>query len=445
MSASAEPSETPGDDQSAHRARRVAIVSFYAPPQPAVASHRVLRLSRVLLAHGHDVHWISLDERLLQVRDDTLAALIPPAVVRHGLGGPTLNSRPAARNLPEKILRSLYHELPKWLALPDRHVEWALRLKRHLPRLVRENGIDVVVLSCGPHGQLLAIPRLRKLVPGVKIVVDYRDLLTGNVWTAAGNPRLQRRLRDRERGWLRHADALFVNTEEARASFLAHMRGTEAAGAGLPFDVEVMRNGADFALMEQVESQGPAIERRPGIHLGYFGTIYPRRRLLPFVRALSALADDVLRTVRLDAFSGAADSQALLTEDLAPTRDLVKAAVRQHGHVPFGEALRAMRGTTALVLVNGEEDADNIFVPAKLYDYLMARRPILFVGKVGDAWRIVEAACGPGHCFTHDQTAELAAAIARLVGGATDVEPATAYGTERSFQPLVSWLAALSD
>ncbi|MBZ0151678.1 MAG: hypothetical protein K8J09_09115 [Planctomycetes bacterium] len=48
---------------------RVAIVSYYAPPEPAVAAHRVLRLSRALLAAGHEVHWVTLDERLLLAHD----------------------------------------------------------------------------------------------------------------------------------------------------------------------------------------------------------------------------------------------------------------------------------------------------------------------------------------------------------------------------------------
>lgn len=413
---------------------RVAIVSYFAPPQPAVASHRVLRLSRALLAAGHEVHWVTLDETRLLERDETLAQLAPVQIVRHGLGGPTLNSRPAARNLPEKVLRTLYHKLPSWFAVPDRHIEWMLRLKRHLPRLAVEQGFDVVLMTCGPHGQILSIPALRRAAPNTRIVVDYRDLLSGNAWTSAAGPRVQRRMQHKERALLSLADAVFVNSEEAHRSFATHI-------GELPCPVQVMRNAADFALVHEVESGSLETPLDEGANLGFFGTIFSRRRMAPVLAALEKLPDPVLAKTTLHVYSGAADSQQLLVEDLANVRSEVRARVHQHGHLPFAEALQAMRAMSALVLVNGREDEDNIFVPGKLYDYLMARRPVLFVGKQGDAWRIVEQTSGPDHCFTYDQPAELATAIEALQDRPADREPAEAYGPERTFAPLLMMLA----
>ena len=51
---------------------RVAIVSYYAPPDPAVASHRGLRLTRSLIDAGHEVHWVTLDAAQLLRSDETL-------------------------------------------------------------------------------------------------------------------------------------------------------------------------------------------------------------------------------------------------------------------------------------------------------------------------------------------------------------------------------------
>ena len=34
-----------------------------------------------------------------------------------------------------------------------------------------------------------------------------------------------------------------------------------------------------------------------------------------------------------------------------------------------------------LLLINGEADYNNIFIPGKLFDYLAVRKPILFIGK----------------------------------------------------------------
>ena len=412
---------------------RVAIVSYYAPPEPAVAAHRVLRLSRALLAAGHEVHWVTLDERRLLARDETLAEATPATIVRHGLGGPTLASRPVARNLIEKVLRSLTHKLPDWFALPDKHVEWTLRLRRRLPDLARRERFDAVLVTCGPHGQLLAVPGLRRACPNLRILIDYRDLLSGNAWTQRGSAAQRQRILRRERAALACADALSLNTEEALVEF-------RAAVGELPCPVQVVRNAADYALADEIDNQRPRPELGPGIHLGFFGTIFPRRRLQPVLAALAMLPPATLAEVTVHVYCDARDSKRLLDEDLAAAPPLVRARVQRADYVPFADALQTMRAMTALLLINGSEPADDIFVPGKLYDYLMARRPILFVGNQGDAWRIVEQSCGPGRCFTHAEPAALAAAIAALTPRPAELPPARQFDAAATFAPLLALL-----
>lgn len=410
---------------------RVAIVSYFAPPQAAVASHRVLRQTRALLAVGHEVHWVTVDENKLFDRDETLAALVPADVVRHRLGGPTTWSRPAAVTFLAKVRRTLVHALSNRMAIPDRHVEWVWRLRKRLPALARRERFDVVLLNCGPHGQLLAIPNLRRGAPAARILVDYRDLLSGNSWTGSDDARVRERVLGRERELLRQADGLFVNSEQARRVFVAAMGEP-------PCPVEVMRNAADFALTADIAARWPLPELGgDGIHLGFFGTIFPRRRMLPVLEAMAALEDAVLAKTTLHCWCGAADSRRMLDEDLAVVRGEVRPRVIVHDYRPFAEALRTMMALTALVLVNGKEPEDNIFIPGKLYDYLMSRRPILFVGNHGDAWNIVAETSGPERCFAYGDAASFAAAITALDPRPADLPPATAYGPDTAFAPLL--------
>ena len=414
---------------------RVAIVSFYTPPDPAVASHRVLRMTRALLGAGHEVHWVTLDERRLLRRDPSLASLIPAGVVRHGLGGPTLASRPAARNLPERVLRTLYHWLPDWFALPDKHVEWTCRLRRRLPSLAQEHQFEAVVLTCGPHGQLMSIPRLRRAVPAAKIIVDYRDLLSGNPWTQSAGSRVRRRLAGRERAMLSHADSLFVNSTQALQSF-------QATFGDLDLPVSVMRNAADYALADEVAARARSSRPSADVVLGYFGTIFPRRMLTPVFKALERLSAEALSKIRVDVYCDAQDSKLLLERDLGCFRPEVAARVTRHDYLPYADALVAMRAASALLLVNGSDPADDVFVPGKLFDYVMARRPTLFVGGVGDARQIVARTSGAECCFAHGDVDGLAAAIGRLVTGAPDLNPVPEYDRDVTFAPLLERLEA---
>ncbi|MFO1054349.1 MAG: glycosyltransferase [Planctomycetota bacterium] len=417
---------------------KIAIVSYFAPPQPAVASHRVLRLTRELLRAGHGVHWVTLDAETLDKRDPTLVAVTPAEVVVHGLGGPNLVDRDA-RGFLEKIQRTVIFALPDWLPVFDRHIEWSSRLRRRLPGIVREHGIDVVLLCCGPHGQLVAVDALRARCPRARIVVDYRDLLSGNTWRQSASVRLRQKVTARERRILSRVDALFLNNDDAKTSFDRSM------GRIGELPVEVMRNTADYELGDRIAALGPAVRLGGGIHLGFFGTIFPRRRMKPVLDAMAALAPDVLARFTAHVYCDAGGSRTLLEEDLATVPESVRARVIRHELLGYGDALRAMRAMDVLLLVNSPDPADQIFVPGKLYDYLMARRPVLFFGEEGDAWRIVAETTGPQWCFTYKGTSEAAQLLTEIASRRPgDTPPSPAHVPATSFAPLLRLLSRWS-
>jgi len=417
---------------------RVAIVCYFAPPLRAIASHRVLRLSRALLAAGHEVHWVAVDPTCIADPQDTLdqslGALIPGQVLQHRMGTQALVTKPVASGLWEKVQRTLAFELPRLLSLPDGFFGWTRTLRRQLPGLLREQRIEAVVLCCSPHGQIGLVPSLRRALPALGIYVDYRDLLSGNPWNQ-GSTRRARRLAVWERRHLRHADAVFVNTEAARQAFL------KGVGPLPETPVEVMRNCADYDLAEELAARGGGRDLGSGTHLGFFGTLFPRRRLAPVLAALARLDAAKLAGIHVHVYCDAMDSKRLLLEDLAGVPDTVAARVARHDYLPFAEALGTMRAMDALLLVNGPETADAVFVPGKLYDYLMARRPILFVGGRGDAADIVAEACGAGACFGHSETDALAGAIHALTRGRSpDQQPVARLAPAATFAPLLKRL-----
>ncbi|MHC4079604.1 MAG: hypothetical protein ACYST0_14330, partial [Planctomycetota bacterium] len=64
-------------------------------------------------------------------------------------------------------------------------------------------------------------------------------------------------------------------------------------------------------------------------------------------------------------------------------------------------------------MVNGPDASDAVFVPGKLYEYLMARGPV----RRGRRHRA--QACGGNSCLAHDAPGSLAVAMAGLIGRRT--------------------------
>ncbi len=415
---------------------RIAIASYFAPPHPAVASHRVLRMTGVLQAAGHEVQWVTLDPDKLPKQDPTLQALMPEGLKVHGSGETNLVDR-HARNLFEKVVRTVVFALPHKLPVFDRHVEWSLRLRRELPKVCRREQLDAVLICCGPHGQLTAVPHVRRACPDIQILVDYRDLLSGNTWRQAPSERLRKGVRRRERKLLAKADALFLNTSDARDRFV------ETFGEIDGLDVQVARNAADYDAAHRVFGMELPVTLGPGFHIGFFGTIFPKRRLLPVLQSVAKLPPELRAQVHLHVYCDAENSAGLLAEDLAAIGESSDSLnVHRHDFLGWGDALRTMRAMDVLALVNSADQEDQIFVPGKVFDYLMAQRPVWFFGEPGDAWRIVAETSGKDWCFSYRQVDDAVARMREVVAGGrpADVAPVEAFSPKAAFAPILARL-----
>ncbi len=410
---------------------KIGLISYWAPPQGAIAAHRIVRLSRCLQAAGHEVHWITLDAARLDKTDPALAKMVPAGIVRHGISGSDIVARGAAQGFWQKVGVTAIEWVRRHTVIRDGHLAWALRLRRRLPEIVRKAGLDVVMASCGPHSSLLALPRLRARAPSVRIFADYRDLLNGNAWNDSDDEGRRAKLLAHEREALAAVDGLFVNTEHARDRFLKVVRPRDG------FPVEVMRNAADYELADEILADIAVPDLGDGIHVGYFGTVFPRRRLAPVIESIARLPADVRGRFRFHLYSSV-ESIALAEEDCHAAGIEPDSLLVRHGFVEYGQALAAMRAMDALVLVNGPTLDDRIFVPGKLFDYLMARRPILFVGEPGDASRIVGDCCGSQWCLRHTDPDGIDAALNRLAQQRLpDEAPHDSYAPNAAFAPLL--------
>ena len=155
---------------------------------------------------------------------------------------------------------------------------------------------------------------------------------------------------------------------------------------------------------------------------------------------MARLRSEDLEQLTLHVYCDAGDSARLLAEDLEGTDAAVAKRVQRHDYLDWTEALRTMHAMDALLLVNGSTQEDAVFVPGKLYDYLMARRPILFLGYPGDASGIVKEACGEAWCFA-DRDPRLTESLRSLAAlRPDDVAPLASCSPEQAFRPLLERL-----
>jgi glycosyltransferase involved in cell wall biosynthesis len=261
----------------------------------------------------------------------------------------------------------------KWMALPDFWVSWffwAVPLGLHLVRKYKPKIIWSTYPIATAHLIALTLHRLT----GIPWVADFRDPMTE--FDARTNqqfptdPAVRRARRWIERLCVKHSSRMVFVTPGA---YRMHVERYPELAKG---QCAIIANGYEeeiFAEAEQLAAHR-TLNDRPMVLL-HSGSLYPTTDRDPsaFFSALAKLRkagkvscldlNVVLRATGYDNYY----RELIRKNDLDDIVSLVPA-------IPYREALAEMLGADGLLIFQGY--TSNPAIPAKLYEYLRARRPI---------------------------------------------------------------------
>jgi glycosyltransferase involved in cell wall biosynthesis len=332
--------------------RNVLILTYHFPPSSASGSFRLLGFARHLPKHG----W-----RATVVAPPTL----PWEPVDHAL----LEKLPAeTRVYPAPYLSS--RVVRKLVPVSG----WLPRAWRACRRAVAEQRPEALLTSGPPH-QVHWLGLWLKRRYGLPWVADFRDPWYPEGRTDRGRDLASWRVALQERAVVHAADAVVANAPGAA-------RLLRRAYPGLRSKVVTLPNGYDREAFDGFERPVPPAGRRPRVV--HAGAIYAGRDPRPFLDAVRALGADG-RLAPEAAFFGPPSEAGLNLADEVRRRGLAD-RIEVHGQVPYARCLREMAAADILLLM--DSPGRTVGVPAKLYEYLGAGRPVLALGEPeGDlAW-----------------------------------------------------------
>lgn len=345
---------------------------------PATGGSRIDKFVRYLPEAGIEPVVLSPAETVTVDTEQRRRELYPPGLVvrrARSIGWSYFTNRFLARGPGSRhyeLLRVLSYP-ERALFVPDHMVRWIPLGLVAARRLVRDLGIRVVLTSSPSEScHLLGLALQREF--GTRWIADFRDLWTEKSMLFRPASRWHDRLVHRlERLVFERADHVIANTPQNLARYLARF---DLAGR-----VTLIPNGFDPEEAATLPTAPP--QPRDAFRLGYAGNI--DKHGLPwkmFLDALRGLADEVGRErVRLDLCGYCSDEVI----DYLRRQSMEDIVVR-HGELPHRQAMRVIAGCDVEValLYENTSYSDSI-VPLKLYNYVMLRRPILFVGPVNGA------------------------------------------------------------
>ncbi|HKR33281.1 MAG TPA: glycosyltransferase [Steroidobacteraceae bacterium] len=343
--------------------RHVLMVAFHFPPfGGSSGSRRTIAFARYLPRDGWDPLVLTVNERAYeQIKPQELRDISAdmPVVRAFALD--------AARHL------AVGGRYPARLAVPDRWRSWQPFARRAGRQLIRKYR-PAIIWSTYPIASAHAIAASLQARTGIPWVADMRDpMVEKDPYSGIEYPRDPQiraaRLRIEQAVAAQAAHVVFC-TPAARDIFLTRF------GRALEPKTSVIPNGYDEEAFQQAEqSLARTAAPRAEFHLIHSGTVYPGDDRGPgaLFKAVGQLRANgvlppgfrlILRASGYDAEIGALISASG-----------VEGVVQLAPALPYREALQEMLTAEGLLLLQGA--ASNPAVPAKVYEYLRARRPIL--------------------------------------------------------------------
>jgi glycosyltransferase involved in cell wall biosynthesis len=213
---------------------------------------------------------------------------------------------------------------------------------------------------------------------GVKLVLDYRDPWTLNpiIEHSSIRTKAERLL---EKFVLRHMDAGILTTDEMR-----DLQNDGFKGYIKPEKLHTITNSYEYE-----ETGDLPICRQDGFILVHAGNFYGNRGPEKFLEGLSLARGKkpVIASLTHVYFYGLYDERKLKA---AVDTFGLGGMVSCKGRIPLSELMLIMKSATALLLINFGGPRNHVFLRAKFFDYLKARRPILCMAEAGALRRVVQ-------------------------------------------------------
>ena len=338
--------------------RRILIVAFHYPPvRGSSGIQRTLKFSAYLREHGWEPMILTVSPRAYeQVSDDQMGEIPQGMLVQ----------RACALDTAQHL--SFGGRYLGWMAQPDRWISWwPAGVWRGMQMIRRYR--PAAIMSTYPISTAHLIGLTLQRLSGLPWIADCRDSMTEPGYPV--DPLTWRNYRRLERAVVKRATRVVFTTQGTRQMYEGRYPEVPSSRWA------VIENGYDEEnFLDAERGFTPQSLGRPGqVTLIHSGVLYPRERdPRPFFAALQALkerAEITANTVRIILRATGSDEMYRLMLDQYGISDLVELAPS----ISYRAALQEMLCADGLLLFQG--GVCNHQIPAKLYEYFRAGRPIL--------------------------------------------------------------------
>ncbi|MBU2946751.1 glycosyltransferase family 4 protein [Zobellia uliginosa] len=383
--------------------KKVLIITYYWPPAGGPGVQRWLKFVKYLRDFGIEPVVYIPENPHYPIEDATLVNEIPkditiysqPLFEPYGLA--KVFSSKKTKRISSGIIQtknqSFFEKTMLWVRgnffIPDARKYWIKPSVKYLTDVLVKEAIDTVITTGPPHSVHL-IGRQLKKDNDINWLADFRD-----PWTSIGYHKelklskgSARKHKELEKAVLYEADRVIATSNTTKAEFKT-ITNTP---------ISVITNGYDS------DYAGDAnLDHR--FTISHIGSLLTGRNPKNLWKVLSQIAaeDAVFRGDLQLEFMGVVSQDvmdAMYRNELGPY-------IKMRGYGSHAEAQRRQQRSQLLLMVEIDSEETKGIIPGKLFEYMIAKRPILAVGPKGwEAGEIIENT-NAGKVFDYEAQAEL--------------------------------------
>lgn len=382
--------------------RRVLVIAAAYPPVGGSGVQRTVKFTKYLPSFNWLPTVWSCDVYDKLPYDETLLDDIPSEVVVHHHGGESYLQ--SARRMTQRVARAggrcarlgaaIDWRLEKWLAqrpFPDSYITWAQSSVKPLLSLIERERIEVIYSTFSPASNHWLALKLKRST-GLPWLADFRDLWTEDFRYVEPSFTRRRDHRRIEQEIIEEADIVVGVTK----------RQTEILANHLPDYTDkflTITNGYDPDDFDNV-TKLDCDNRFVIAHVGRLDRWRTDDTLFEGLkRFIDNLGDQQAKVVlRIVGHVNQATLARIVSTGIA---------CEHTGYVSHKKAISEMIRSNTLLLVTPNGPNATSVIPAKLFEYLAARRPIVLVGPSDGICEPIVNTCAQGYIasFNADQIA----------------------------------------
>ena len=383
--------------------KKVLIITYYWPPAGGPGVQRWLKFVKYLRDFNVEPIVYIPENPHYPIEDATLIAEVPkditiysqPLFEPYGLAK-VLSSKKTKRissGIIQTKNQSFFEKAMLWVRgnffIPDARKYWIKPSVKYLSDIISKEGIERIITTGPPHSVHL-IGRQLKKDKGVTWLADFRD-----PWTSIGYHKelkltksSEKKHKELEYAVLNEADRILVTSATTKLEF---EQITEQP-------ISVITNGYDSDYENDADLDH-------NFTISHIGSLLTGRNPKNLWKVLSQIAAEnaVFRGDLQLEFMGVVSQDvmdSMYRYELGPY-------IKMRGYGSHAEAQRRQQRSQLLLMIEIDSEETKGIIPGKLFEYMVAKRPILAVGpKNWEAGKIIEQTVA-GKVFDYDAEAEL--------------------------------------